>query len=291
MSTFVATRQHDLHCFRIPMAAYKEPRLHRHRSHEFYFCATGGGHQHTSAGRWPMQQGQLWLFPGGVEHIGTGGDDGTTLGIVLSADPRAARGGADDDTAGLLKRLTELHPAEHPLIDVTPATSQIITGLINACADECRDRQPGFRAAVRARFLDLIASLARDPLLGPRLRPAVQPPSDHERIAQAVRFLEVHYRRPITIAELCHISGLGRSQLHALCKRALGHGPVEHLAQLRIAEAQRQLLDGERDVLAIALDVGYGSLSHFYRQFSRIVGCAPATWAETQATGSPTRQY
>jgi AraC-like DNA-binding protein len=49
---------------------------------------------------------------------------------------------------------------------------------------------------------------------------------------------------------------------------------------VRIAAAQRRMLDTDAPLTAIALDLGFTSLQHFSNQFRKIVGQAPSSWRE-----------
>jgi AraC-like DNA-binding protein len=50
----------------------------------------------------------------------------------------------------------------------------------------------------------------------------------------------------------------------------------QYLHRVRIREALHRIGDGEEDLLALALDLGYSSHSHFTRFFHRLVGVPPS---------------
>jgi AraC-like DNA-binding protein/quercetin dioxygenase-like cupin family protein len=275
----------DVHAFRVYMPFKEQLALHSHGQHEFYYCDRGPGQQLTSGGTWSSSSGDLWLFPAGVLHMGNGHPRQRHDGIVLSVHERATFGGPHDDSAGIFARLLAVHDAEHPRVELAPSSRGPLKRLMHSLVHEREQAAPGFRAMLRARLMELIALLARDPHLGPRLRSAANPVSQAERIAPVLRYCAVHYREPIGVDELCAQAGLGRSQLHALFKAETGHSPGEHLARLRVAEAQRLLHQPGASVLDVSLEVGYGSLSHFYSQFQRIVGLPPARWVRAGEGG------
>ncbi|UTW54620.1 AraC family transcriptional regulator [Kordiimonas sp. SCSIO 12610] len=53
---------------------------------------------------------------------------------------------------------------------------------------------------------------------------------------------------------------------------------------LRIEEAQKQLVSSNEDILSIMLNVGYETKSNFYREFHNTVGCSPNEYRKKQKT-------
>lgn len=262
-------------------------RLHVHDQHEFYFCATGGGQQLTSAGMFPMRSGELYLFPAGVAHIGNGAAHGRTVGIVINLRPEAyddfAHGG--DENRRILTALCALHPASRPLIALAPISRGPLRRICERLVVEFRERPPGFRAAVQALLHELLVLLVRDPRTGIELAPALAPVTGHEQLALPLRRCASEFQRPLRVADLARQAGLGRSRFHQVFKEVVGCGPTEYLNRLRIAEARRLLATSDQPLLDIALGVGFPSLSNFYAQFRRRVGRSPLSYRRQQRQG------
>ena len=271
----------DIRAFHMRMAVTQPP-LHEHDSHEWYYCMNDGGWQHTSAGSWPMRKGQLWFFAAGTKHIGQGASNGTTCSIVMNTHHRIWSGGNSDDSLQIMQQLISHHGPENPLIPLVPATGKKIKHIFTQCADESKNMQPGFRSILRSKLFELIALCACDPLCGPSLRAGIKSPNDQERLTPLLAHLDIHYREAITIEEMCQYTALGRSQFHQIFERHCGCSPGTYIHNLRIAEAQRLLVQDSHTILDIALDVGYGSLAHFYKQFKRRVGASPHAWFRRQ---------
>jgi AraC-like DNA-binding protein len=60
--------------------------------------------------------------------------------------------------------------------------------------------------------------------------------------------------------------------------RAAGTTFVQQLADVRIGEAKRRMVDTDEPLTRIALDLGFTSLAHFSAQFRKRVGEAPSSW-------------
>ena len=86
-----------------------------------------------------------------------------------------------------------------------------------------------------------------------------------------------------SVDDLAREVGLSRSALHERFVQCLGQPPMQYLASWRMQLGARLLRESNRNVAAIALDVGYDSEAAFSRAFKRMVGVPPAAWRKAQA--------
>jgi AraC-like DNA-binding protein len=82
-----------------------------------------------------------------------------------------------------------------------------------------------------------------------------------------------------TVANLARLSGVSRSTLATRFRAVMGIGPIEYLANWRIALAKDELCCGTKAIGEIALSVGFQSSSAFSTAFTRAVGCSPKRFA------------
>ena len=101
--------------------------------------------------------------------------------------------------------------------------------------------------------------------------------SRHLELAEAIKErLARTFTQKVALDELA--SSLSVSVFH-LCRvfRLVTGGTVHrHLHALRLRHALERVVDGERDLTALALDVGYASHSHFTSAFRRAFGAPPS---------------
>lgn len=82
-----------------------------------------------------------------------------------------------------------------------------------------------------------------------------------------------------TVAKLARFSGVSRSTFATRFRTVMGLGPIEYLANWRIALAKDELSCGTKTIGEIALSVGFHSSSAFSTAFTRAVGCSPKRFA------------
>lgn len=99
-----------------------------------------------------------------------------------------------------------------------------------------------------------------------------------ETAEKAAAILVRYSRDQETLEKALDNLGLSRRRLGALFRTHFGTTVSAYLTDLRVADACRQLRETSYPVGQIAVDVGFGSLSAFYRSFRKKAGCAPADY-------------
>ena len=89
------------------------------------------------------------------------------------------------------------------------------------------------------------------------------------RLAQAVRLMEAHVDRPLTIAAIAHRCGVTARTLESIFGRALGETPGAYYLRLRLNAARRLVLDTRLAMADIADRTGFSGSAAFSRAFSR----------------------
>lgn len=71
------------------------------------------------------------------------------------------------------------------------------------------------------------------------------------------------------------LSGLIRGHLYRLMREEYNTTPLAYVTQLRMNYASNLLLYSGQDVLSVAMEAGYFSVSHFIAQFKKYFGMPP----------------
>jgi AraC-like DNA-binding protein len=102
--------------------------------------------------------------------------------------------------------------------------------------------------------------------------------SEHRAVGRTKALLHDRMADNLTLGELARATGLSRYHLARVFKRATGVSLHEYQLLVRIQEATRKLMRGERPV-DVAAELGFADQSHFGRHFRRIVHVSPAAFA------------
>lgn len=76
---------------------------------------------------------------------------------------------------------------------------------------------------------------------------------------KALWYIESHFQQQITLDDVGQIARVSRYHLSRVFALATGHSVMRCVRARRLAEAARSLAGGASDILAIALEAGYGS--------------------------------
>ncbi len=101
---------------------------------------------------------------------------------------------------------------------------------------------------------------------------------DERRIATAVRFIELHFRQPLSLEELSALAGISPYHFLRTFKQVVGLTPHQFILRRRLREAALRLRTSAEPVLDIALDAGFGDLSNFNHTFRAAFGTTPTKY-------------
>jgi len=96
------------------------------------------------------------------------------------------------------------------------------------------------------------------------------------RLAQAIRLMEAHVDRPLTIDAVARRAGVTARTLEGIFRKSIGETPGAYYLRLRLSAARRLVVDTRIAMADIAGRTGFSSAAAFSRAFSRAFGEAPA---------------
>lgn len=102
------------------------------------------------------------------------------------------------------------------------------------------------------------------------------------RFASLIALMRDHPEEHLSNAELARETGLCESRFLAAFKQCTGLPPAAYMAQCRIEEIKRRLLQSRQTLKAMALDLGYSSSFHISKQFKSITGLSPRQYMALQ---------
>jgi AraC family transcriptional regulator len=89
-------------------------------------------------------------------------------------------------------------------------------------------------------------------------------------------FIDGNLDRRVSLNEMAGVVGLGASHFRTVFRATFGQSPSRYLHERRIEKAKTLLLDPNRTIVDIALEVGYSSHGHFTTVFRKVTGTTPS---------------
>jgi AraC family transcriptional regulator len=94
-------------------------------------------------------------------------------------------------------------------------------------------------------------------------------------VGKALWFIESHFAQTLTLDDIAQCGCVSRFHLARAFEAATGFPVMRYVRARRLSEAARRLASGAPDILAVALDTGYGSHEAFTRAFREQFGVTP----------------
>lgn len=104
--------------------------------------------------------------------------------------------------------------------------------------------------------------------------------SDADRLDTILLYLRENYARRISLAEVARLVSMSEASLMRFLKRWTGKTFIDHLNEIRVAEAASCLTNSSDSVSEICYKCGFNNLSNFNRVFKRRKGCTPTEYRE-----------
>ncbi len=100
----------------------------------------------------------------------------------------------------------------------------------------------------------------------------------HEKIAPALRELDVSFAKPLAGPELAALCGLSGTHFRRLFREATGESPTAYRNRRRVTVACRLLVSSDCTVTELSEQLGFESPYYFSRVFRAVTGTSPTAW-------------
>jgi AraC-like DNA-binding protein len=151
-----------------------------------------------------------------------------------------------------------------------------IMRLAQLFAEECENDQPHSRLYGDNLSMALLLALSR--LTAPEPRSIKHGQLAPWQLRRVTDYLAAHLAEDIPLQILSDLVKLSRSYFSRAFKVSTGLAPHQWLLQARISKAKQLLLETDRPLAQIAIDVGFADQAHFTRTFRREAGESPGAW-------------
>ena len=100
----------------------------------------------------------------------------------------------------------------------------------------------------------------------------------NKRIATVHEYLMNHYREEINLRELADLVNMAEGSLCRFFKENMGITLFEYLNRIKIELSCNLLMNNDLSIIEVGFDSGFNNLSHFNKQFKRILGMPPSQY-------------
>jgi AraC family transcriptional regulator len=94
-------------------------------------------------------------------------------------------------------------------------------------------------------------------------------------VGKAIWFVESHFASDLTLDEIANIAGVSRYHMTRAFGDTTGHSVMRYVRGRRLSKAARLLASGAPNIMALAVESGYGSHEAFTRAFREQFGFTP----------------
>src|ERR1700730_1952214 len=98
------------------------------------------------------------------------------------------------------------------------------------------------------------------------------------KLRKITDFMIDHVQDGFSLAKLAAEAAMSEFHFSRMFKRTTGKSPSQYFISLRMEKAQTLLRETRKEIIEVALDVGYSSPSHFAQVFRRETGRSPAEY-------------
>lgn len=107
------------------------------------------------------------------------------------------------------------------------------------------------------------------------------------RLVPALHYMQENFASNSPLQEIARIVYLSPFHFHRRFTELLGITPKHYLFDCQIAEAKRQLAQGEMDLRQISAHCGFAHQSHFTSRFKQATGLTPTRWRRLAKEHAP----
>ncbi|MGG4342947.1 helix-turn-helix domain-containing protein [Paenibacillus lautus] len=245
---------------------------HYHQTHQLLFVLEGEGAIRLGGELRKLAVDETALIvPYSVHSVMS--DSRLTL-LVLAFDEAVL----DPDMRGQL--LHAHFPASCLMKPGLFAASELRQLLRKMLFEQSRELSPLVRLSLKVQLSQLLLLLVRS--AGTEAT-GVGTSSNKLRAEKIRSYIDSKYFDPLTAGDIASKLGISTRHVNNIFKERYDLTPMQYLTEVRIRVAQKLLAETGKDIISICFEVGYDSVSTFYRSFKAVAKLSPKAYRELNA--------
>lgn len=254
----------------------RTPRFfHWHDCLELNWVSGGQGVNYIGDKEYALAPGQLYLINNIDRHITVTSGNLDMKIVIFQPDFLWQVGPAQYEH---LQPFYPSGPGASSLAPLTDADKSTVERLFCELEDEWQQRQPGYELMLRAKMMELLTLLLRRLPVGRKAEEVASLRKNYDKIRPCIDTIHAHYSEALTLEMLAEKCGMSRTYFSSFFKKTMGTNLGAYLEKVRISRAQLLLATTDLPVTEIALESGFGSLSHFNAIFKKSCGKTPGQY-------------
>lgn len=242
--------------------------LHLQNAIEVVVMTSGQSTAICGSKRYLLSEGDLFVaFPNQVHGFE---NSGRSTGYVLIVP-------VSPNLSAYHALLEQKVPAEPVIRKEALTDSNLVTLMEMACQEwnhASKNLQQGYVLILTDKLLSLLTLTDAQPVSGDALQ-------------SVLRFLNDHYREPLTRRSIARAVGYNESHLSHVFSQALDTTLTDYIISLRLNDALSLLTDTDLSVSQIALQLGFGSIRSFNRCFRQNMQLSPTAYRAAARQSAP----
>ena len=251
---------------------------HLHDRYELVYVHQGSGTFFIDKAFYEKKPGDLFVIPGNTIHRSTPDANDPYVTTALFFSPTFAKTESTGDSYSPLRSFEASRKHKSYKLELPEKLRADFESLLLQMDLELRQREPGYREAVRLLFGQLMLRLNRysSSIL------TEDSAADHgvgpSWMREALRAIDEHPERDASLAEISRRSAVTPPHFSRVFKQLTGMNLTDYVNAKRIILAKEQLASTDDGVGVIAERCGFNSLPHFHRVFKSFTGMSPAAY-------------
>jgi AraC family transcriptional regulator, transcriptional activator of pobA len=247
--------------------------LHWHVHMEIILMTVGEAVFVVNGRSYHAKQGDLLFINSGELHTGYSKVKHQTEFVAIVFHPELLASPGFDPHHG--RTIARLLTGEHSLPAFVETDNPMYPHLsepILAVIREMESREGAYEIHVKLQLSLAFAQISRYYSQPSETKESVHPA---ERFKPLITYMQAHYAEKLTVDVAARMMNLSSYHFCKCFKKATGHTFGQFLQLLRIAEAERRLLETELTVTEIAAQVGFCDINYFDKVFKKVKHCPP----------------
>lgn len=105
-----------------------------------------------------------------------------------------------------------------------------------------------------------------------------------QRINKIIKFIHHNYEKKLMVRQLGEVADISESECYRLFQKTLQTTPNNYILNHRLQLATIKLVESDRSILDLTLELGFGSPSYFSKKFKEQYNCTPLNFRQIHQT-------